>query len=254
MMISGSIPKTKAAPLLPRTNKPRRVSLPGCVQGQREKPRRGFTLIELLLAVALVLLLVSAAIFSFSTLLRGTQLEEGAGQVESLMRFARAQAANTGRRVQIVFDEDEDSDSSAGIIRVVWEPDPLGEPGIFVQMAEAIWQAESINGLIRVESVESSGSAGMNPLGAAPAVLGQPTEGAMTKLLSPITFYPDGASDSAEIVLSSLEPDETHQMAVRIDGLTGAIRHRIVSDVSDDELEPTNAPRAASGNNMEKQK
>src|SRR2546422_9176444 len=88
----------------------------------------GFTLVELLLAVALVLLLVGATVFSFSTLLGGTQAEEGAGQVESLLRFARAHASNTGRKVQLVFDAETDSGSPAASMRIVWEPDPLGQP------------------------------------------------------------------------------------------------------------------------------
>src|SRR5437016_5466525 len=127
-MIFGSIPRTRAAAQLrPPTNNPG----PRAFSSQ---PRaiQGFTLIELLLALVLVLAMASAMVFSFSTLLGGTQLEEGAGQVESLIRFARAHAANSGRKVQLLFGEEKDSNSTGGNgIRVAWEADPLGDPGTY---------------------------------------------------------------------------------------------------------------------------
>src|ERR1041385_225313 len=73
--------------------------------------RQGFTLIELLLVVALVLMLSSAVVFNFSNLLRGNQLEEGTTRLETLMRFARAQAANSGRKVQLVFSGGESTNA-----------------------------------------------------------------------------------------------------------------------------------------------
>jgi prepilin-type N-terminal cleavage/methylation domain-containing protein len=51
---------------------------------------QGFSLLELLLVTVLVLLLVGAMVFNFSTLLRGNQLEEGTTRLETLMRFAGA--------------------------------------------------------------------------------------------------------------------------------------------------------------------
>ncbi len=65
--------------------------------------RVGFTLVELLLVVVLLGLLFGAVVFSLDSLQRGARLEEGAGQVETLLRFARAQASSSGRQVRIVF-------------------------------------------------------------------------------------------------------------------------------------------------------
>ena len=61
--------------------------------------RRGFTLFELVLTVSLILLLAGGVIFGWDSLQRGARLEEGADQVEMLLRFARAQAAILGRQV-----------------------------------------------------------------------------------------------------------------------------------------------------------
>jgi prepilin-type N-terminal cleavage/methylation domain-containing protein len=218
---------------------------------------QGFTLVELLLALALMLLFVSAAVFSFSSLLRGNQLEEGAGQVESLMRFARAQAANTGRKVQLVFEEETNSTSFAASIRVRWEPDPLGEPGVFADLAEAGWQAQAINGLVQAEAVQLLGSGDENSAdstGSPADVSGPEADAGVTKPLSPITFYPDGSSDSAEIILVSLAPDDENRMSVRIEGLSGAIRHQLVSAEPGDEPEQSDVQQQKQNTSAERAK
>lgn len=190
---------------------------------------------ELLLAVAMVLMLVSAAIFSFSTLLRGSRLAEGADQVESLIRFARAQAANTGRKVQINFDEETDAESLAVNIRVSWEPDPLGDPGTFEPLAAAAWQVQAVNELIQIEAARLLDS----PVEAAWNSSTEASEQSPgSRPFSPITFYPDGSSDSAEIILVARSSDEAQQMSVRVEGLTGAIRHEIVSAAPGEETAP----------------
>ena len=99
----------------------------------------GFTLIELLLSVGLLVLLLGAIVFNFSGLQRGAQLNEGANQVEALIRFARAHASNSGHQVQISFEEDADdgSDVPLGNLRLLWEPDPVARPGFFEPLAEA---------------------------------------------------------------------------------------------------------------------
>jgi len=44
----------------------------------------------------------------------------------------------------------------------------------------------------------------------------------------PITFYPDGSCDSAELILASLEP-EPERIALRITGITGLISRRVIN-------------------------
>jgi len=152
---------------------------------------RGFTLVELLLTVVLLLLLASAAVISFSTLLSGSELEEGGAQMEGLMRFARAYAANTGKKVQLVFEE-QTSDGIAvplGNVRVLWESDPIRFPGNMTELGEATRMARSVNSLVQVEDVRPPEETG------AVAVQEQTS-------FAPLTFYPDGSSDSAEIILA----------------------------------------------------
>src|SRR6476620_11636717 len=109
------------------------------ITGQRTtRCRSGFTLVELLPVVALILMLTSAVVFNFSSLLRGNQLEEGTTRLETLMRFARAQAANSGRKVQLVFSAENTNTPAAspGDVRATWEPDPLRQPGCFADLTE----------------------------------------------------------------------------------------------------------------------
>jgi hypothetical protein len=201
--------------------------------------RQAFTLIELLLVTILVVSLAGALVFSFTNLLRGAQMEEGAGRIESLVRYARAQAANTGRKVQLVFDNDKLSQSDAPIadVRVTWEPDPLGRPGHFEDLTEGCLQAQGIRELVQVADVQVGDHCKSrdSQLVRAPDAEAENELTAEAEPMPPITFYPDGTSDSAEIFLTSVAPEEEQRMSLRIAGITGSIsRHQAV-------IEPTSA-------------
>ena len=236
-MTFGSIPRRRTAgPLLiPRNRRAALVKRPARLSFHRSTA--GFSLVELLLALALLLLLVGGMVFSFSTLLNGTQLEEGAGQVESLIRYARAQAANSGRRVQFVFEEETNSTSSAGVIRVTWEPDPLGQPGYFETLTEATRQADAVNELVQVEEVRLGGTTEPDDTSSASGTSEDMLAMGLAEPFSPIMFYPDGSSDSAEIILLSRVPEEEKRISVRLDGITGVLRHEWIS-TEPGEIEP----------------
>jgi len=205
----------------------------------RRRPRagRGFTLVELLLTTVLVLLLLGAVVFSFSTLQRGAELDEGAAQLEGLLRFARAHAANTGRQVQLSFEEElvDDVILTAGTMRVTWEPNPLEQPGVFEDLRDAALYLERITNLIFVETVRM-----LDPNGAAVEVAVAkdtsdvlPSADEPEEFLPPINFYPDGTSDSAEIILNSWAEDDPRRIAVRLVGITGTIRRQLVVEAEE---------------------
>ncbi len=194
----------------------------------------GFTLVELLLAVALVVLLVSAVVFNFSGLQRGASLDEGVSQMESLIRFARAHAASSGRQVQITFEEDigEGLLVPLGNLRVLWEPDPVERPGIFEPLAEMREYASRLTDLISIEDVRLVDGDSFEAAVANTA--GTPDEsaegGSLLVTFPPVGFYPDGSSDSAEIIVASRSEEDTRRFAVRLQGITGAIRRRLITD------------------------
>ena len=213
---------------------------------------RGFTLLELLLVLVLVLLLAGAMVFNFSNLDQGTALEEGAARLDSLIRFAQAHAANTGRRVQLAFPLDDTGDAASwvGKVRIEWEPDPLGQPGVFEELQEAKVQAEAVNELVQIQEVNLPGTS-TNAVGAdglpaesnnLPAEPPSPMglDEAMGDFFLPITFNPDGSTDSMEIVLVPRERqfEQRAQHAIlRLEGITGSVSHEIISEPEEDDFE-----------------
>lgn len=193
---------------------------------------RGFTLVELLLTLVLLLLLASAAVISFSTLLSSSELEEGATQMEGLMRFARAHALNTGKKVQLVFEEQTSDGMSVplGNVRVMWEADPLRFPGQMSELGETGVMMQNVNNLVQVEDVR-------------PLIDQTAPEEQDQFSFAPLTFYPDGSSESTEIILASRAQEETRRISIRVTGITGVIRHDWVAqteslDMIEEELFP----------------
>ena len=74
---------------------------------------RGFTLVEILLALGILALISSVMILSFTTLSRGSGMQEGAIRMEAAIRMARADAANTGKRFRFTFDKTSNSTASS---------------------------------------------------------------------------------------------------------------------------------------------
>jgi Tfp pilus assembly protein FimT len=211
----------------------------------------GFTLLELLLTVSLVLMLVGAMVFNFSALLRGNQLAEGTTRLETLMRFARAQAANSGRKVQLVFSAESTNTpaASTGEVRATWEPDPLRQPGCFSDLNEAQFHVQEINNLVQVESVKLLDASTACPT--TENVAEEEFEDEFAELppaasMSPITFYPDGSSDSAEIIVAARSPEEDQRMAVRLVGMTGSISHQLLSMDVEETLSESGLPERSS--------
>jgi hypothetical protein len=183
----------------------------------------GFTLLELLLVVVLLMGLLAALVYNFATLKSGASLDEGGRQFEALVRFAGAHAANTGRAVQFRFEESSTNDTvQAGPqLRVVREVDPVGQPGVFEEAREAEPFLTELLERIRVVEVkggERPANQGTNELADAEA---------MVTTMPPITFFPDGSSDSAVIVIESRDPDDLRQMTIHLAGVTGSIRTEI---------------------------
>ena len=227
--------------------------------GHRRRPAGpGFTLVELLLTVSLLLLMVGAGILNFGPAQGGARLDEGATQIESLFRYARAQAASTGRTVRIVFPDGgpvatgTNSTPTAAVIQVAWETDPLGAPGQFEALADAKPYTTQIDELVRVRPFRAQTPAVPTVAGSsASSSLLTPTESSAggdapsaPQALS-ILFYPDGSSDSAEVVLSSLDDGDAKQMAVKLSGLTGVLRRRAIEIVAGEAApeEPLDPPR-----------
>jgi type II secretory pathway pseudopilin PulG len=215
-----------------------------------------FTLLELLLTVALLMALLAAVVFNFQSAQQGADLDEGARQFEALIRFAGAQAANSGKAVQFRFGDDAafglpsgtsssatasatsanaatnsvkdlasigDLEDWGAKLRVVYEADPVLQPGVFVDLPEAATLLEEIGNRVRIEKVqmpERPLNQGTNDLAVA-----QDTPATATS----VTFYPDGSSETADIFLVSKAREDFRELIVHLDGVTGRIRHEFKS-------------------------
>lgn len=212
----------------------------------------GFTLVELLLTLALILLLAAAAAFNFTSLQRGSHLDEGMLQFEALLRYARAHAQSSGRPVQLVFEEPAagTNGATAGtnrVLRLRWEPDPIGAPGFYQDLAETPVYIESIQEHLNLEEIRildgtgttapATGTNAEPAAGALDTLSGTSTKDAAGSDASAsagegfretpvIHFFPDGSSDSARFVLSSQDPEDTRRMAIELAGITGSIQRK----------------------------
>lgn len=216
------------------------------------QPRRhGYTLVELLLAVVLVLALLGAVVYNFSSGNRTARLDEGATQVEALFRFARAHAAGTGKQVRILFPEAETGDNAellaaeapGATVRVTSELDPIGAPGVFTDVPAAANYVTSISDLVSIQQVQAGEPAAENsaesvaPL-AEPGNEAAPAPESPRSAFSSVTFYPDGTGDSVELVLASRSDEDARRFSVRVTGITGSIRRQLVGDPALTETAP----------------
>jgi len=199
-------------------------------------PAAGFALIELLLVVLLLLLFTSAAVVNLTPLWQGTRLEEGVAQLESLLRFVRAEAAHQGRRLQLQVESPAGHDltgagaSNRTAILVRWEPEPLEQPGVFVESQSTAALARSVAEYVRIEQVRRLEQTAPSSAPAPEEDSTAPTwRGAASTantfeeaaVWPPITFYPDGSSDSAEILVGSADAGDARRVLVKWNGLSG---------------------------------
>lgn len=216
--------------------------------------KHGYTLVELLLAIVLVLALLGAVVFNFSSVNRNASLDEGATQVEALFRFARAHAASTGKQVRILFPEAESGDNAellaaeapGATVRVTSELDPIGAPGVFTDVSAAANYVTSISDLVSIQQVQAGEAPAENDSalpgapGADPAASDAPRNA-----FASVTFYPDGTGDSIELLLASRGDQDARRFSVRVTGLTGAIRRQLIADPATEAAPSASATEAA---------
>ena len=211
-----------------------------------QKTTRGFSLVELLLTLVLILCLAAASVFSYTALHRTANLDEGVNRLQSLIRFAQAEAATSGRKIQLQFapavSDSAAADAGLRTIKVMWEPDMLTAPGVFLEHTNKAWSEDLVNELVAVEKVKPINNAPVSdPSSFDPAFEPAPVEepdpfgnpgeelAAAFNAFPAITFYPDGTCDSAEIILASRNNDDQRRLAVRLSGILGSVSSKPVA-------------------------
>jgi prepilin-type N-terminal cleavage/methylation domain-containing protein len=213
--------------------------------------RSGFSLVELLLTLVLIVCLAAASVFCYTALHRSANLDEGLNRFQSLVRLAQAEASTTGRKLQLQFPV---TDTTAVVeshgkpvlhhVRVMWEPDFLGAPGVYEEYTAKGWSEELVNELVGVTKVRS-----IQPERPAepattvtvdtetesfPETETESAQGPETEDFPVITFYPDGSCDSAEILLASRNEEDHRLLEVRLSGMLGSMSSRLVDHTEGD--------------------
>ena len=179
----------------------------------------------MVLALGLVLLLAGLVVGAFYGTLEFVQIKDTSSRFCALLRTARAEAANRGKRFRLGFEPETTQP------QVSFEPDPLGQPGQFVNV-QAWWvRAAELAAGVRVARCERTGVGAFADLDAR-----RPGTDQADSELAELTFYPDGSSDSARIVLT--HDDEEHPWAVEItlNGVDGTLSTRQI-DTQEELLE-----------------
>jgi len=181
-----------------------------------------------MLTLSLIVLLAGLTVGAMWGTLASVQTRENATRIAALLRAARAEAANTGRRLRISFDDETTQPI------VSFEPDGLAEPNVFLPY-EAWWVRRArLEASVVVESCRRTGASDfevIDPVGLEPS----DDEDA----LSDVDFYPDGSSDSARIVLARyVEDGPAWKMEITLNGIDGTVaQRRIPLDEEGNEIE-----------------
>jgi type II secretory pathway pseudopilin PulG len=199
--------------------------------------RAGFTFVEILLVLSLVLLLMGVTALTMGGWRHSMDLEEASQSLVTGLKMARADAANMGLRLQLAFDP------TSGQCQLLWEADPLANPGVFTDYTKCTWKAFLENPDVMVTRCDFTGSSSwrtlvngstsgtplITPFGTASgtASAAGSSTGSDQSLLSAITFDPDGSSDSVTIEMVPVDPTSGQHAVIKLDGLTGRITSRI---------------------------
>jgi len=189
-----------------------------------------YTLLEVLLTMSLFIMLISVLVFT-TWGIRAEFLDQGAYRFETVIRLARTEAANRGRRMRLQFQTSDEAQSGdaelPGSFSILWEPQPLAEPGQFVPYTDSSWARSLPNEMITVVRSQLTGASAHQVLTYDQgAPVGQDAEG---RELQSVNFYPDGSSDSAFIELQSRDTEDTRHALISLDGINGIIETSIMT-------------------------
>ena len=181
------------------------------------------------MAIALISVILVAVVVSGTSSGDRRKFEYAVDRLETTLRMARAEAANSARRVRLAFDEE------TRLPALLWEPLPLSEPGQFEAYTTCPWLSSVPRERIAVTRCRATGPDGQ-PVDEAPTSVGDDTD---SEEMQAITFNPDGTSDSVLIELESTDLGDSLRAAIKLDGENNLITTRILyGQAEDDEEDP----------------
>jgi type II secretion system protein H len=175
----------------------------------------GFTLVEVVMVLALLALLAGLVVLNVGGQSDSRRLVEGASRMAAMLDLARADAANLGKRLQVMFD-------AQGQMVVTFESDPLGAPDQFVPYG-ATWATDGPGSAVRVVTSRLTGPSALAGNWRSDGRQSEQSD------FQPITFYPDGTCDTALVLLASANANDIRRALLRLDGLTGRCEQQVLS-------------------------
>jgi hypothetical protein len=172
------------------------------------------------LALMVMALLVAAVGVGVGGSVEREYLDEGAQRVETVLRLARAEAAQHGRTLRVGLNE-------TGDLAVSWEPRPLEEPGVFYPYTESAWAQALPNEMVRVIRSVVSGVEAYRPPSASDAFTND--SGDEDPSPEAILFYPDGSCDTATLGLRSSDASDPRTAVIEVDGVNSLFTTRVMT-------------------------
>jgi hypothetical protein len=213
--------------------------------------------VELLLVLVVLLLLLSTAVVNLDAMRHGAELREGALRLESLLRYARAEAALRGQRIRVEFRSvpPEDSDlrepdePPMELVRLTVESAPLEDPGTFTALPARSWGNRQLGELIELELVlggERSGSESGGDMGPR----SDRYTGDRTPVARTVTFDPEGGVTAARLVVRSTDVEDTRRILVTLEGVTGQVSRRELTEEALESLQSEAEEEANGGGDL----
>ncbi len=171
--------------------------------------RKAFTLMEMILALVIVVAIGALGMALTSGLGSGPDFDEGVERFQTLLRQARADACIQGRRIQLRFSYEEQTDAASGI-EIAWEPEPLEDPGIFVPYTHCPFEEMVPDRSLVVLTCELIGDSAYTTL------LSQQLSGESDDGMDPLTFDRDGSCDAAIILLAPIDPESPRRVVLQV--------------------------------------
>lgn len=190
-----------------------------CGLFRAHRTRRAFTLIEVVLVLGLMSILVAVLVVGTGTGIESEYLDQGAAQFETMLRMARAEAANEGRKLRLMIEEEEHN------VSIQWEPQPLAEPGEFVEYTDGSWARSLPNHMVRVLRCQRTGDSSYSTLTFGESMSDDELS------LDALEFFPDGSSDSALIILASQDMDDLRRAVIELDGGNGIVTTSVMTSI-----------------------
>jgi hypothetical protein len=184
---------------------------------------------EITLVIAILSIVMVMGVVSGTASSERRKFQYAVDQLETTLRMARAEAANTAHRIRLKFDEE------TRLPTLLWEPAPLSEPGIFEAYTTCSWISRLPKDRIAITRCRITGPDG-KPVDEAPTGVGDDTD---NEEMRTITFNQDGSSDSVLIELESTDQGDSLRAAIKLDGENSIITTKILYvQAEDDEEDP----------------